>query len=250
MEVINTILAYESSPKIIQRDDAFSFSIDSTILSFFAKIRKRTGKIVDLGTGNGAIPLFLSMFTDKPIQGIELQEDLVDMARRSISLNHLEPQIEIIEGDIKGIHNTIGRETYGMVIANPPYFKEENNPTLSSFDKVKLARHELTITMEDIIEEAEILLKDGGSLTMIQRTDRFLETIMLLKKYHFAPKRIRFVYPTSGKESYVFMIDAAKRANEHGLKVLEPLYIFKEGAQYSDEILSYFHYGEKNEKNK
>src|SRR5574344_392305 len=132
MEVINTILAYESSPKIIQRDDAFSFSIDSTILSFFAKIRKRTGKIVDLGTGNGAIPLFLSMFTDKPIQGIELQEDLVDMARRSISLNHLEPQIEIIEGDIKGIHNTIGRETYGMVIANPPYFKEENNPTLSS----------------------------------------------------------------------------------------------------------------------
>ena len=46
--------------KIIQRVDHFAFSLDSLLVSEFASITKYTNKIVDLGTGNGVIPLFLS----------------------------------------------------------------------------------------------------------------------------------------------------------------------------------------------
>ena len=112
---------------------------------------------------------------------------------------------------------------------------------------MSIARHEILITMEDIIREASYLLKDGGSFTFVQRTERFIETLDLLKKYNLSPKRIRFVYPKMDKESYIFLIDARKNGSDHGLKFLAPLYIYSEDGDYSKEILSYFHYGEENE---
>ena len=57
--------------------------------------RLKRGKIVDLCTGNGAIPLFLSARTKAKIIGVELQERLADMAKRSVQYNKLEEQITI-----------------------------------------------------------------------------------------------------------------------------------------------------------
>ena len=249
MEEIDTILAYKDSLKIIQEKNSFSFSIDSTILSFFVDIKKKTNNIIDLGCGNGVIPLFLSMFTDKKIYGIEIQKYSFSRALRSVELNNLSNQITILNDDIKGISNKLGKDSFGLVVSNPPYFKTNDSSFKNDEECLSIARHELLITFEEIIKEANLLLKEGGSFSFIQRTDRFLETIDLLKKYHFSIKRLRFVYPKCGKESYVFMMDATKRGKEDGLKVLEPLYIY-DGSDYSTEVLSYFHYGEKDEKNK
>jgi len=242
-EVINTILAYNNSPKIIQRKDAFNFSIDSTILSFFVDIKKKVDKILDLGSGNGAIPLFLSLRTTKPIIGIEIQKDLVDMANRSIAINHLESQIKVMEGDIKGISKQLGLSSFNLIVSNPPFFKIETSPSLNESEYESIARHEIKITMGDIIKEASLLLKDNGSLVMIQSTDRFLETLDLLKENNLIIKRLRFVYPRDKKDSYVFMFEAVKNGKSHGLKVMEPLYIFDKD-DYSKEVLSYFHYHE------
>ena len=251
MEEIHNILGYEDSLKIIQRKDAFSFSIDSTILSFFAKIKRGTGKIMDMGCGNGSICLFMSLFTKNQIIGVDIQKDMVDMARRSVKLNHLENQITILEKDIKGISKEFNQSEFGMVISNPPYFTKDETEILNKNDYLTISRHEVLITMEDIIKESRSLLKDGGSLVMIQRCERLEETIILLNKYGLNLKRIRFVYPKPDKEAYVFMFEAVKKASPHGLKVMEPLYIYKDNNDYSDEIISYFHYGEnKDEKNK
>ena len=103
MDKINTILAYESSLKIIQKDNSFNFSTDSTILSFFAKECVKSGKIIDLGSGTGAIPLFMSMFSNDKIYGVEIQKDIAELSKRSVELNHLESQIEILNDDICGI---------------------------------------------------------------------------------------------------------------------------------------------------
>lgn len=247
MEEINTILAYEDSLKIIQRKDSFRFSIDSTILSFFVQIKKTTGQIIDLGSGSGAIPLFLSMFTTKPIYGIEIQESVFELSKRSVELNHLENQISIINGDIREIDRYFKKDSFGLVVSNPPYFKVHSESFKNADESVSISRHEVKITLEEIIEAGKYLLKDGGSLCIIQATDRFMETIDLLKKHGFAVKRLRFVYPTTSKESNVFMVDAMKNQKDQGLKILPPLYIYNESNDYSSEILSYFHYGEKNE---
>ena len=248
MEEVHTILAYPSSPKIVQRKDSFLFSIDSTILSFFAEIKSKTGRIIDLGSGTGIIPLTLSLMTNLQIDAVEIQSDLCDLLNKSIELNHLENQITIFNEDIKDIHKKIGHSKYGLILSNPPYFKVNNESLVNKLESKTISRHEVMITMEDIIKESSILLKDGGSLTMVQSTDRFLETIELLEKYRLYPKRIRFVHSKRNMPSYVFLIDACKNVSKDGLKVYEPLYIYDEDGEFSKEILSYYHYKE-NEKN-
>ena len=89
MERINDILGYKNR-KIFQDDECFSFSLDSVMLSNFVTIRHRDKNILDLGTGNGVVPLILSLRTNKKIIGVELQKKLSDMANRSVELNNLE----------------------------------------------------------------------------------------------------------------------------------------------------------------
>ena len=79
--------------KIVQRSDYFNFSIDSLLISEFIKIQKNTKKILDLGTGNAAIPLFLSKKTSAKIYGIEIQEVSYKLALRNININNLDEQI-------------------------------------------------------------------------------------------------------------------------------------------------------------
>ena len=78
MEVLNDILGYKNR-KIYQDNECFSFSLDSIMLANFATIRLRDNSIVDLGCGNGVIPLILSLRCDKDIVGVEIQEKMANM---------------------------------------------------------------------------------------------------------------------------------------------------------------------------
>ena len=248
MEEIDNILGYKESYKIIQERDEFSFSIDSTLLAFFCDIKLRETRIIDLGTGTGIIPLILALRTNKEIYGIELQEKAFDRASRSVKLNNLEDKIKIINEDIKNLDSIFKPSSFSTVLSNPPYFRLDETELKNENENLKNSRHETLITMEDIISKASYLLKDKGSFNMVQRSERFLETIELLKKYRLIPKRIRFIYPKKGKDSYIFLIDARKNGKDHGLTILEPLYNYKENGDYSDEIIEYYHFGENNDK--
>ena len=122
MEVLNDILGYPNR-KIYQNTDFFSFSLDSVMLSNFVTIRLRDKKILDLGTGNGVIPLILSLRTDKPIVGVEIQKSLANLAEKSIRYNSLEAQVSIITSDMKDYVTSDTIEEYDVITCNPPYFK-------------------------------------------------------------------------------------------------------------------------------
>ncbi len=108
--------------RIIQSPSVFSFSLDAVLLSKFVNVPYYKGNIVDLCSGNGVIPLFLSARTKGQITGVEIQPRLFDMAERSIHYNQLEDQIQMILGDVKEIPKQLGIEKYDVVTCNPPYF--------------------------------------------------------------------------------------------------------------------------------
>ena len=101
-EVIIDFLNH-SDMKIIQRNDYLNFSIDSVLIANFLTINKGRKNIMDLGTGNGVIPMLLSKRTNAKIVGIEIQDISVDLACRNIILNKLESQVKVVKGDIKDI---------------------------------------------------------------------------------------------------------------------------------------------------
>jgi tRNA1(Val) A37 N6-methylase TrmN6 len=237
-EVINDLLGYDGL-KIIQRPDMFNFSLDSTLLANFVTINKNTDKIVDLGTGNGPIPLFLSVRTKAKIIGIEIQKDAFELAKRNVKINNLEQQIEIINADLKNIYQKIGHHTFELVTSNPPYFKVTNEANVNKNDYLTIARHEILVTLEDVIKEASLLLKHGGYFTMVHRPDRLLDILGLLRDYKLEPKRLRLVYPKPNKECNTILIEARK-SNQGGLRILPPLYVYDESNNYTETIRKMF----------
>lgn len=242
IEVINDLLGYEGL-KIIQRPDIFNFSLDSTILADFVTINKSDKLIIDMGCGNGYIPIFLTLRTKANIYGIELQEEIYDLAIRSVKLNKLDNQINIYNMDLKNAHNHFGTSVANVITCNPPYFKYNETSNINESIHQTIARHEVYVTLDDVVKEANILLKDGGTFAMVHRAERLEDIMEALKKYRFAIKRLRFVYPkTNSTNALAILIEAKKKGSSGALKVLPPMYVEDEDGNYTDEILKIFNY--------
>ena len=221
--------------RIIQSPSVFSFSLDAVLLAKFAYVPIRSGKIVDLCAGNGAIPLFLSARTNADITAIELQERLANMADRSVRYNGLESRIEIINDDVIGIASKIGHERYDTVTCNPPYFPAEGASEKNLSEHVAIARHEIKLTLEQAIQSASELLKQGGKATFVHRPGRLLDIVTAMRANRLEPKRIRFVYPKEGKEANTLLVEGIKDGKPD-LKVLPPLYVYGADGEYTEEV--------------
>ena len=224
MEKLDDVLGYPL--KIYQDRDWFCFSLDSVLIANFVPIKLTTKKIMDLGTGNAIIPLILSLRTNSKIYGVDIQEDLVKMANKSVSYNNLDGQISIINCDIKSLVNKNELyNTFDLVVSNPPYFNNVDNSTKNIDIHKTIARHEIMIKLEDIFNTARLLLKDGGTFSIINRTDRLMEILSLFKKYKIEPKKIKFIYKNKASESTMVYIEGLKNGKE-GLKILSPFFVY------------------------
>ena len=237
-EVINNLL--NKNLKIIQRTDFFNFSLDSLLVANFLSVGRGVNKIVDLGTGNGASPLFLSERTKAKITGIEIQKISADLAKRNIELNNLSEQIEIINDDMKNWKKYFKTGSQDAVVSNPPFFKfHGNEELLNDLDQLTLARHEISITLEEIIEIASFLLKDKGYFAMVHRPDRFLEILDTMREYGIVPKKVRFCHSKIDKQAKILLVEGIKFGAE-GLTVLPPLISHDSDGKYSQEVLELF----------
>ncbi len=240
-EIIHELLGYDYI-KIVQRPDMFNFSLDSILLADFVEVKKSVKKIVDLGCGNAPIPLFLTLKTKALIYGVEIQKDVYELALKSVKLNNLENQIKIINADLKDIYKQINPNEFEIVISNPPYFKYLPSSNINKNDYLTIARHEILASLEDIIIEAKKLLVDRGQFYLIHRAERLSEIMILLNKYKFSIKRLRFVYPKKDdKEALLVLVEARLNASE-GLKVIKPLYVYEKENVYSKEVEKIFNF--------
>ena len=195
--------------EIIQNKNKFRFGTDAVLLSYYSKIKKN-GRCIDFGTGTGIIPLLLSAKAKAvEIVGLELQEELCEMAQRSVSHNNLSDKIKIVCGDIALVSELFAKESFENAVSNPPYMK--NGSGFQSDDKsIAMSRHEIMCSIEDIASAAEFLLKDKGMLSMVHRPNRLVDVLTALRKHSLEPKTLRFVHPYSGKAPNLFLINAQK----------------------------------------
>ena len=243
--VLNDLLGYEGL-KIYQRPDMFNFSLDSTILAYFIKINKSCKKIIDLGCGNGYIPIFLTLRTKAHIDGVDIQEEACELAKKSVEINKLESQISIYHQDLKTIHETLGVATYDVVTCNPPYFIYKEDSFINESIYKVIARHEIKVKLDDVVKEANILLKEGGTFGLVHRVERMLDILETLRKYNFEAKRIIYIYPkTNSPEALGIYIESITSKRRGGLKILPPLYVYDENNNYTKDILKIFNYKEK-----
>lgn len=239
MKVKNRLLNYDNMI-IYQDDEWFKLSIDSVLLADFVTINTNIKKIIDFATGNAPIPMLVSFRTKAKIYGIEYQKCIYELGVESIIENNLSDKIVLMNDDVKNVNNLFKAESFDVVTCNPPYFKICNGSHLNNNDVKAIARHEVNLTLEDVIKNASYVLKNKGVFAMIHRTERLIEIIDVMKKYRLEPKRIQFIYPKADKNSDLFLIEGIKNGNS-GLKMLSPVILHEDGNDdYTDKIKRLF----------
>ena len=225
--------------KIIQNKDGFCFGIDSVLLSDFAKNIKKDSMVLDLGTGTGIIPILLCGKTKlKKVTGIELQEEVAKMTKKSIKLNNLEDKFNVINENILNLNKIYENQTFDVIVSNPPYKKKDTGITNENEKKI-ISRHEISANLEDFIKISKDLLKDKGEFYMVHRPERLVDIFELMRKYKIEPKILKMVYSYKNKEPKLILIKGVKNAKPF-LKVESNLYIYEDTGKYTKEILKIY----------
>lgn len=215
--------------ELIQDPNKFCFGVDAVFLSDFVRV-KPGETVLDMGTGNGIIPVLLSAKTQgKKFTGLEIQPDTAEMARRSVRLNHLEERIEIVTGDIKEAAEIFKPAFFDVITTNPPYMPAEHG--LRNPDSARaIARHEVMCSLDDILRESMRLLQDKGRFYMIHRPFRLTEIMIKMNQYKIEPKRIQFIYPYIDKEPAMVLIEGVRGARSR-VTVEPPIIIYNRPAE-------------------
>ena len=238
MKVKNRLLNFKDMI-IYQDNDCFLFSLDSVLLANFVTLKLTDKKIIDFCSGNGPVPMLLSLRTKARIFGVEIQKYIYDMGLDSIKENKLDGQIEFINEDIKNLDKVYKAEEFDVVTCNPPYFTYKDGSLINDDKSKSIARHEVMIKLEDTLKMASYLLKNNGTFALVHRPERLIEIINLFQKYGIEPKKIQFVYPKIGKEANILLIEGIKNGKS-GLKILDPLIVHDENGKYVPQVRKMF----------
>ena len=224
--------------RIIQNPFCFCFGMDAVLLANFARISPKAD-VIDLGTGTGIVPLLLAAKSKgQSWTGLEIQENMVDMARRSVEMNEVTEKVNILQGDLKAVREMFKPAQFGAVTSNPPYMKE-NSGLKNPSDTIYISRHEVSASLEDVVSAASYLLKTNGTFTMVHRPSRLPEIMEMMVKYRLEPKRMQLVQLTVDKEPNLVLIEGVKEAGRE-CRILPTLAVYDDEGNYTEELLRYY----------
>lgn len=225
--------------KIIQNPEYFCFGTDAVLLADFATVKKNA-MICDLGTGTGIIPILLyGRHNFVHCDCVEIQENMFDMASRSMELNNIQNKITVHLGDLREIKQILPSCAYSTVVCNPPYKKSESGEH-NSVKTHATSRHEETCTLEDVCKAANYLLKNGGRFAMVNHSDRIVDIFACMRKYNIEPKRVRPVQARPNTSAYVVLVEGVKEGKPY-MNWEPALCIYNADGSINEEINRIYH---------
>ena len=227
---------FDGRVTLYQSRAGYRFSLDALLLAHFVTV-KTGARIVDLGTGNGVIPLALAMLHPSiEVTGIELQPSMVERARRNIAQNQLQSRIKIAHGDVRSPNRIAGGGGFDAAICNPPYRKSTSG-RLSANPERQMARHEIAGGLAEFLEAGAFLLRAGGRMAMVYDAERGVDLLTAMRHAGLEPKRLRFVHSFPGAKASLVLVEAIK-GGRSGVEVLPPLTVYQRDKTYSAEVAS------------
>ena len=233
--LVHDVLHTKGLP-IVQSDDSFRYSLDSLLLAYFTPLTPRVKTIVDLCSGNAPIPLYMSLRTTATIDAVDHHERSFHNATTSIAMNHKEHQITPYLLDVKVCYLTLGHDKYDLVTCNPPYFSTVKPTVVSASTMQASARHETTLTLDDVLVAAKRLLKNKGTLSLIHRVERLDDLFTECAKHRLVVKTLRFVHSFQDQPANVVLVTIKKGAQRGGLQILSPVITYDNPNEYSSQI--------------
>jgi len=223
---------------LMQGTDGYRFSLDAFLLADFVSATA-PGPLLDLGTGCGVVALFLARrFPQTSIVALELQASLVAVARQNVLCNGLEQQVDIVQADARGTQYLFPAGAFGTVVCNPPY-RTVGSGRLNPNPEKALARHELTLTLAQLVQACQHALAHGGRLTMVYHPARLPELCSRLEAARLRLRRLRLVHSTLQAPASLLLLEAVQGGRD-ALTVLPPLYVYETQEHYTAEMQAIF----------
>jgi tRNA1Val (adenine37-N6)-methyltransferase len=224
--------------RIRQQQPGYRFSIDAVLLAYHA--RPRPGdRVLDLGTGCGIIPLIMAYRSPQiSVYGIEVQEKLSDLARFNVSDNHMETQVTILREDMKSLKSTMISGLVDLVVSNPPY-RRSHSGRLNPDHQRALARHEIAVTLSDLIATTKRMLRTAGRFVTIYSAERAAELLALMRSASIEPKILRSIHSNRQSDAKLILVEG-KKDGRTGIRIESSLILYDEDGNYTDEVEKMF----------
>jgi tRNA1Val (adenine37-N6)-methyltransferase len=220
--------------KFIQPEKGYRYSLDPFILADFVPLNPGD-RIMDLGTGNGIIPLLLTeRQKNLRITGIEIQETLVSMAKENVKLHFLEAVIDILKLDIKKVSDHFPPASFDLVAGNPPYWPIRDGRINPDPGKA-IARHEIAINLSEYLASAAYLVRFYGIICLIILPFRLEEALDIMRQQQISPSRLQFIHSYSRGPAKLVLIEGIKSASCQ-IKIEAPFIIYEKPGIYSDKM--------------
>jgi tRNA1Val (adenine37-N6)-methyltransferase len=221
-----------------QTRTGYRFSIDAVLLAYH--VDPLPGDtIVDLGTGCGIIPMILAYrCSDITVFGVELQEELASMAQRNVKDNALDDRISILCQDMKILQPDRVNGPVDLVVSNPPY-RLENSGRINPNRQRAVARHEIKVSLNDVVQAARRILRVSGRLFAIYPAERLADILTCMRGAGIEPKFLRTIHSASRTEAKMILVGGRKGARP-GIGIGPALIIYGPDGTYTDEVEKMF----------
>jgi Predicted O-methyltransferase len=231
-ETLDTM--FQGKLKVIQKKDGYRFSVDAVILGRLAQVSSED-RVIDLGTGCGIIPLILAATTQvKEIVGVEIQEDLAELARRNVALNSCDGVIRIVKNDLKNLPLLYPTGSFDFILTNPP-FRKRATGRINPQEQKSIARHEIAISLQEMLRVAYFLLKTQGKFFLIYPAFRLVELFYEMRACDLEPKTLQCVHSRVDTPAKMVLVEGVKGGGVE-LQIKEPLIIYDSEGKYTEAL--------------
>lgn len=222
--------------RFIQKKDGYRFSIDAILLANFV-VMKRGDRLLDIGSGCGIIPVYMSKkgYQNKML-GVEIQKNLFEISQKNALINNCN-NIQFVNGDITMMEKTLAKTPFKVIVSNPPYTRKSTGRKSPQTSRL-IARHESQLDLSKLISISSTLLFKKGRFYTIYPAKRIGELIYAAKSCKLEPKKFRFIHPRKGEGANLFLAEFIK---EGGIQVIveKPFYIY-DNDHYTEELQTYY----------
>ncbi len=203
-------LLKEFGLELLQPVNGYRFSVDSVLLGRFVRLRKGQSRVFEVGAGCGVVGLILARrFSSASLELMEIQEQLYNLCRENIRLNRLSERVRCIHGDVRKVRTIYPAENFTDIVSNPP-FRNPVSGRLCLDSQEALARHEILVTLKEILDASSYLLAFGGRFSIIYPAERCAELMDEMCEAGLEPKRMQAVHPAPDKAARMILVEGIK----------------------------------------
>lgn len=207
----------------IQKKKGHRLTTDSVLLiEFVSEVNiEESCRIIDLGTGTGAIPLLLAARSQATITAVEVEPGVCEAAKRNIEANGLAGRCTIINSDYRDLPDVYPAGSFDIVVSNPPYTKKGTGRPSPCMER-QLARSEVLGGLSDLLAVSRHLAGDHGKICYVFKVARLFEMLREAKNARLSVVRLRFIHFDRKNAARLFLIELASTGT---LSIEEPLFV-------------------------